>query len=347
MESAQLIVALTQPLQIRSLLPSPKMPVLLLQKDSSVAKNPHAAYKASNSGWLAGSPEKAFSSRGETVSISSLAIQERLSKDSQEDGREGERGTGGAQSVETSKDLRLLDQECRPGLRKSGTVGLISDAHREGAQKLAFLSPYVDVWVRTKDATAPGSRSELSHESFGAPVFKGVLERECGLDGDAKTYFPGNSRFVLNPPSLNPITHHTPPAENIPEISSDEDELQPSPESASKRSRDLPSDESNDGAQSSKDQEINNSGKLTRPKKNPRRMATEGRAAELKRLLSDNHTSTGNEATKTLREVVTAVMSGALGEGIFVVQARFTVLFPSLLHVSYLGPRLLLDSWAA
>jgi hypothetical protein len=54
----------------------------------------------------------------------------------------------------------------------------------------------------------------------------------------------------------------TPPAENITEISSDEDELQPPPESASKRSRDPPSDESNYGAQSSKDQEINNSGKV-------------------------------------------------------------------------------------
>jgi hypothetical protein len=74
-------------------------------------------------------------------------------------------------------------------------------------------------------------------------------------------------------------------------------------------------------------------------------MATESHAAELKRLLSDNHTSIGNEATKTLREVVTAVMSGGLGEGIFVVQARFTVLFPSLLHVSYLvgSPIILTD----
>ena len=53
-------------------------------------------------------------------------------------------------------------------------------------------------------------------------------------------------------------------------------------------------------------------------------MATESHAAELKKLLSDNHTSIGGEATKTLGEVGTAVMSGGLGEGIFVVQARFT-----------------------
>jgi hypothetical protein len=51
-------------------------------------------------------------------------------------------------------------------------------------------------------------------------------------------------------------------------------------------------------------------------------MATESHSAEL-RLLSGNHTSIGGEATKTLGEVGTAVMSGGVGEGVLVVQARF------------------------
>lgn len=53
-------------------------------------------------------------------------------------------------------------------------------------------------------------------------------------------------------------------------------------------------------------------------------MATGSHAAELKKLLSENHTSIGAEATKTLGEVGTAVMSGGAGEGVLVVQARLT-----------------------
>jgi hypothetical protein len=52
-------------------------------------------------------------------------------------------------------------------------------------------------------------------------------------------------------------------------------------------------------------------------------MAAESHTAELK-LLSENNTSIGAEATKTLGEVGTAVMSGGAGEGILVVQARLT-----------------------
>lgn len=55
-----------------------------------------------------------------------------------------------------------------------------------------------------------------------------------------------------------------------------------------------------------------------------RRLATDSHSAELKKLLSDNHTSIGGEAAKTLGEVGTAVMSGGVGEGILVVQARVT-----------------------
>lgn len=51
-------------------------------------------------------------------------------------------------------------------------------------------------------------------------------------------------------------------------------------------------------------------------------MATESHAAELKRLLSKNHTSVGSEATKTLGEVGTAIISGETGEGLLVVQAK-------------------------
>ena len=53
-------------------------------------------------------------------------------------------------------------------------------------------------------------------------------------------------------------------------------------------------------------------------------MATESHTAELKKLLSANHTSIGGEGAKTLGEVGTAVMSGGFGEGILVVQARVT-----------------------
>lgn len=55
-----------------------------------------------------------------------------------------------------------------------------------------------------------------------------------------------------------------------------------------------------------------------------RRMATESHTAELKKLLSTNHTSIGGEGAKTLGEVGTAVMSGGFGEGVLVVQARVT-----------------------
>ncbi|KAF9651705.1 cation/H+ exchanger [Thelephora ganbajun] len=54
-----------------------------------------------------------------------------------------------------------------------------------------------------------------------------------------------------------------------------------------------------------------------------RRMATESHTAELKELLSENHTSVGGEASKTLGEVGTAVISGGVGEGVLVVQAKF------------------------
>jgi hypothetical protein len=53
-------------------------------------------------------------------------------------------------------------------------------------------------------------------------------------------------------------------------------------------------------------------------------MATASHTAELKNLLSENHTSIEAEATKTLGEVGTAVMSGGVGEGILVVQGRLT-----------------------
>lgn len=53
-------------------------------------------------------------------------------------------------------------------------------------------------------------------------------------------------------------------------------------------------------------------------------MAIASHTAELKKLLSENHTSIGAEATKTLGEVGTAIMSGAVGEGLLVVQARVT-----------------------
>lgn len=53
-------------------------------------------------------------------------------------------------------------------------------------------------------------------------------------------------------------------------------------------------------------------------------MAVANHTAELKKLLSENHTSIGAEATKTLGEVGTAVMSGGAGEGILVVQGRLT-----------------------
>jgi len=55
-----------------------------------------------------------------------------------------------------------------------------------------------------------------------------------------------------------------------------------------------------------------------------RRMAAASHIAELKGMLTENHTSIGAEATKTLGEVGTAVMSGGSGEGVLVVQARFT-----------------------
>jgi len=55
-----------------------------------------------------------------------------------------------------------------------------------------------------------------------------------------------------------------------------------------------------------------------------RRMAAASHTAELKKLLAENHTSIGAEATKTLGEVGTAVMSGGAGEGILVVQGRLT-----------------------
>lgn len=55
-----------------------------------------------------------------------------------------------------------------------------------------------------------------------------------------------------------------------------------------------------------------------------RRMAAESHAAELKQLLSENHTSIGGEATKTLGDVGTAIISGGVGEGILVVQAKVT-----------------------
>ena len=55
-----------------------------------------------------------------------------------------------------------------------------------------------------------------------------------------------------------------------------------------------------------------------------RRMATESHTAELRKLLLDHHTSIGAEATKTLGDVGSAVMSGGAGEGVLVVQARFT-----------------------
>jgi len=53
-------------------------------------------------------------------------------------------------------------------------------------------------------------------------------------------------------------------------------------------------------------------------------MATESHDAELKALLSENHISIGSEATKTLGEVGTAIISGSVGEGVLVVQAKFT-----------------------
>ena len=53
-------------------------------------------------------------------------------------------------------------------------------------------------------------------------------------------------------------------------------------------------------------------------------MATETHAGELKVLLAENHTSIGGEATKTLGEVGTAIISGGVGEGVLVVQARVT-----------------------
>ena len=52
-------------------------------------------------------------------------------------------------------------------------------------------------------------------------------------------------------------------------------------------------------------------------------MATESHSVELKGLLSENHTPIGGEATKTLGEVGTAIISGGAGEGILVVQAKF------------------------
>ena len=55
-----------------------------------------------------------------------------------------------------------------------------------------------------------------------------------------------------------------------------------------------------------------------------RRLAAESHATELKALLAENRTSIGAEATKTLGEVGTAVISGGVGEGVLVVQARFT-----------------------
>ena len=55
-----------------------------------------------------------------------------------------------------------------------------------------------------------------------------------------------------------------------------------------------------------------------------RRMAAESHTTELKTLLAENHTSIGGEATKTLGQVGTAIISGGVGEGVLVVQARFT-----------------------
>jgi len=55
-----------------------------------------------------------------------------------------------------------------------------------------------------------------------------------------------------------------------------------------------------------------------------RRMATESHAAELKALLAENHTSVGSEATKTLGEVGTTIITGGVGEGVLVVQAKST-----------------------
>ena len=53
-------------------------------------------------------------------------------------------------------------------------------------------------------------------------------------------------------------------------------------------------------------------------------MATESHNAELMTLLAKNHTSIGAEAIKTLGEVGTAIISGGVGEGVLVVQARVT-----------------------
>ena len=53
-------------------------------------------------------------------------------------------------------------------------------------------------------------------------------------------------------------------------------------------------------------------------------MAAESHTTELKTLLAENHTSIGGEATKTLGQVGTAIISGGVGEGVLVVQARFT-----------------------
>jgi len=55
-----------------------------------------------------------------------------------------------------------------------------------------------------------------------------------------------------------------------------------------------------------------------------RRMATESHAAELKGFLSNNNISIGSESTKTLGEVGTAIIAGSTGEGVLVVQARYT-----------------------
>lgn len=51
-------------------------------------------------------------------------------------------------------------------------------------------------------------------------------------------------------------------------------------------------------------------------------MATENHTVELKALLAENRTSIGGEATKTLGDVGTAIISGDVGEGVLVVQAK-------------------------
>jgi len=53
-------------------------------------------------------------------------------------------------------------------------------------------------------------------------------------------------------------------------------------------------------------------------------MATDSHTAELKGLLAENRASIGGEATKTLGDVGTAIISGGVGDGVLVVQAKLT-----------------------